>query len=368
MTSLRRRFLLNGMKLFDLSGITAAFIFAAFLSSTRTESIAFTEVLSMRIKLGNFVIFIGYLLLCHLIFSSFELYGSRRLSSRSKEIFDIIKAASLATLIIAVATVLFQISLITPYFLLVFWLSANAIIIISRLLMRVILARLRVRGHNIRFMLIVGTNPRAIQFARKIESKPELGYRISGFVDNDYAQNGEFKDLGYPLVANFTTFPAFIRDNVVDEVIMGLPVKSLYDRASQIVSLCEEQGITVRFLSDIFNLKLGKAQAMQFEDDSLLTVSTGSIKELSAIAKRILDFLASSIFLILSAPLFALISFLIKITSPGTVFFTQDRVGLNKRRFRLYKFRTMIKGAEKKQAELEALNEAQGPVFKIHNT
>ena len=64
-------------------------------------------------------------------------------------------------------------------------------------------------------------------------------------------------------------------------------------------------------------------------------------------------------------PLFVLTACLIKLTSAGPVFFIQDRVGLNKRRFRLYKFRTMVADAEEKQAELEDLNEVSGPVFKI---
>ena len=367
MVSMRRKILLNSLKLFDLFGITAAFFLGAYISAYKTSAISFTEVLSMRIKIGNFFIYIGFLLLCHLIFSSFGLYNSRRLSSRWNEIYDVVKATSLSTLIFAAVAVLFKISLVTPYFLIVYWISSSLVIITSRMLMRSVLAVLRVQGHNLRNMLIVGTNPRAIQFARKIESKPELGYRITGFIDNEYAENGEFKDSGYQRIADFKTFLQFIRDHVVDEVIMSLPVKSLYDRASQIVNLCEEQGITVRSLSDIFNLKLGKISAEQFEDDSMVTLSTTNMKDLSALTKRFLDFLSSFLLLIIIAPIYLLIALLIKFTSPGPVFFTQDRVGLTKRRFRLYKFRTMIQGAEKHQAELEDLNEAEGPVFKIKN-
>jgi exopolysaccharide biosynthesis polyprenyl glycosylphosphotransferase len=365
MVLLRRNLLLSAMKLFDLLGISAAFLMASFLSTYKIQDLSFAEILSMRIKITNFVIFTGFLLLIHLIFSSFRMYDSRRLSNRWKEIFDVLKANSFAALIFALGSVLFKISLITAYFLLVFWVFSNGILILGRILLRTLLAELRVRGRNIRYMLIVGTNRRAVQFAQKIQSKPELGYRISGFVDNEFAQNGDFKELGYPVVADFETFPGFIRDNVVDEVILSLPVKSMYDRASRILRLCEEQGITVRFLSDIFDLKLGKMKADQFEEDSLITVSSGNIKVFSVLMKRAIDFFFSLVFLLLTAPVSLVISLLIKLTSPGPVFFTQDRIGLNKRRFRLYKFRTMIKGAEKLQTELEQLNEADGPVFKI---
>lgn len=365
MDSMRRKLLLNGMKLFDLFGVTAAFLMGVFLHAYYTQEPSFTEILSMRIKIVNFVIFIGFLLLIHLIFSSFGMYASRRLSTRWKEIVDVVLANSLGTLIFVIVAVLFKISLITPYFLFVFWVSSSCIIILCRILLRTLLAELRIRGRNLRFMLIVGTNCRAIQFAQKILSKPELGYRIIGFVDNEYAKNGDFKGLGYPLVADFNSFPEFIRNHVIDEVILSLPVKSLYDRASQMLRLCEEQGITVRFLSNIFNLKFGKMKAEQFEEDSLITVSTRSLEVLSAITKRAIDLVVSSVLLVITAPVFLVISLLVKFTSPGTVFFIQERVGLNKRRFLLYKFRTMVQGAEKQQMELEDSNEADGPVFKI---
>ena len=71
--------------------------------------------------------------------------------------------------------------------------------------------------------------------------------------------------------------------------------------------------------------------------------------------------------LVLLAPVFLIVAILIKLEMSGPVFFVQDRVGLNKRRFRMYKFRTMIGDAEKRQSELESLNEADGPVFKIKN-
>ena len=85
------------------------------------------------------------------------------------------------------------------------------------------------------------------------------------------------------------------------------------------------------------------------------------------LVKRIQDFAISFTLLILLSPLFLLISILIKLTSNGPVFFLQERVGLNKRRFKIFKFRTMIPNAEKMMAELEALNELSGPVFKIKN-
>jgi exopolysaccharide biosynthesis polyprenyl glycosylphosphotransferase len=213
----------------------------------------------------------------------------------------------------------------------------------------------------------VGTNSRAIRFARKIEAKPELGYRIIGFVDDDWSGTPEFHRTGFRQVASLDQFPKFLRRQVVDEVLLCLPMSSYYPYASAIVGQCEEQGIIVRFLSDLFNLKQAKAKADQFEGEYLLTLHTATIEGWPAIVKRTIDFVLSLTLIILLSPLFLIVALLIKTTSPGPVFFLQERLGLHKRRFRICKFRTMDPDAEAKQAALEHLNEVDGAAFKITN-
>lgn len=82
-------------------------------------------------------------------------------------------------------------------------------------------------------------------------------------------------------------------------------------------------------------------------------------------AKRAIDITLGSVLIIAISPLMAIAAIAIKLSSPGSVFFTQDRVGYNKRIFNLFKFRTMMVGAEKLQGDLEEQNEMDGPVFKI---
>jgi FlaA1/EpsC-like NDP-sugar epimerase len=126
----------------------------------------------------------------HIIFSSCGLYASRRLSGRWDEAVDIVKAAFLGSLCLAGAALILQITLLRPLFLLVFWLSTTLATLISRSLLRVLLKWVRLRGRNLRFMLIVGTNARAIQFAKKIECNPAMGYRLLGFVDDEWSGAG----------------------------------------------------------------------------------------------------------------------------------------------------------------------------------
>ncbi len=366
MGTVRRRILLNLFKLFDLALMVCAFTLSTLPVLREHGGLSFTQFLSMRVKIANIVLFLSLLVTWHVIFSVFGLYRSKRLSTRTSELLDTLKATSAGTITLGTMALLFHIQVVTSTFLLVFWVLVTVPVILSRLLLRYFLARLRTHHRNLRCMLIAGTNGRAVQFARKIESKPELGYRIVGFVDEEWEGTEEFRKTGYPLAGGFDALPAILRQSVVDEVVMGLPVKSCYFQAARIAALCEEQGIVVRFPSSIFDMKLARTKAEDFAGDSVITMSsTGALEDWPAVVKRSMDLVLSLLLLIGLSPLLLIAALLIKLTSPGPVFFRQKRLGLNKRIFQIYKFRTMVPDAEQKQAELEKMNEALGPVFKI---
>lgn len=357
---------LTVLKLFDLTVMVACFCLAA-VPALWESDLAFSEFFSMRIKLQNFILFLGLLCIWHIIFSSFGLYESRRLLPRHAVLLDTLKATFLCTLSLAAATLLFRIRMVDLPFLIILWGASSMVAMSSRLFLRYFLEYLRARGRNARLLLIAGTNPRGVEFARKIESRSELGYRVVGFADEDWHGIKSFGESGYQLVCDLGGLAEFIRNNVIDEVVIALPLRSYYACASQIAGLCEKQGIVMRFLPRIFNLQKARSTAEDLAGDPLLTVCTGPLDGWPVIIKRSLDFLISSVSLILLSPLLLITAFLIKLMSPGPVFFRQQRIGRNKRRFWMYKFRTMVPDAEKRIADLEDLNEASGPVFKIRN-
>jgi exopolysaccharide biosynthesis polyprenyl glycosylphosphotransferase len=366
MSTVRRQILLNLFKLFDLGLMMLAFVLAS-LPLQHRQAISVAEFFSMRVKVANLLIFALFALAWHFYFTLFGLYRSRRLSPQRSEIVDVIRATALGMVTILAGSILFHIRMVTISFVGLFWLTSASATVGSRMLMRAMLARVRRRGHNLRQLLIVGTNSRALEFCREIELHPGLGYRVRGFVDQDWPGLGEAKLAGHPVVSDFAGLVHFIRENVVDEVVMALPMRSLYEDASRIAELCEEQGIAVRLLSNIFNLKLARATAEEWEGDPHITHATGFVEGWPVIVKRTLDFTVSLLVLVLISPVLLATAILIKLSSPGSVFFMQNRIGLNKRRFRIFKFRTMVVDAEKKIGELEHMNEVSGPVFKIQN-
>jgi exopolysaccharide biosynthesis polyprenyl glycosylphosphotransferase len=367
MTHARRQFLLNAFKLFDLGLMVSSFVLAALVVLYHTQGMQPAEFFAMRVKIQNFVVFALFLLLWHWIFSAFELYASRRLSVKRQEVYDVIKATTLGTVVIFAAAKILHISLATLPSLVIFWLLVTGTTVVSRILLRFVLAYIRRHGRNLRDVLIVGTNERALEFAAKAQRRPDLGYRIIGFVDQDWQGARKLEGTDFKLVSDLAGMAAFLRANVVDEVFMALPMRSFHDEASRLAALCEEQGIPVRLMSNILNLKLAKASAEEVGGDAHITHSTGWKEGWPVVVKRTFDLLASSMLLLLLSPVLVIAAICIKLTSPGPVMFVQRRLGLSKRRFLIYKFRTMVVDAEKRMCEIEHLNEITGPVFKIKN-
>jgi exopolysaccharide biosynthesis polyprenyl glycosylphosphotransferase len=158
-----------------------------------------------------------------------------------------------------------------------------------------------------------------------------------------------------------------ISQEPVDEVIVALPISRYGSLVETIVRVCEEQGIIVRVWTEMFNLRIAKSRVDEIDGVPIVTIHSGPQENWQLGLKVLLDILGSSALLVVLLPLFAVVALLIRIDSPGPAFFYQERVGLNKRRFRLVKFRTMFDGANQQQQQLEHLNEADGPVFKIRS-
>jgi exopolysaccharide biosynthesis polyprenyl glycosylphosphotransferase len=153
----------------------------------------------------------------------------------------------------------------------------------------------------------------------------------------------------------------------IDEVFVSLPIDKHGNLIEAIVQLCQEQGIVVRIHADVSRPTLAKPYLGDINGLPFLNVRSVPRDGWQLFIKRLTDIVGSAVLLVLLAPLMAVITLLIKLESPGPIFFRQERVGLNKRRFQLLKFRTMIQGADQQQQTVEYLNEAEGPVFKIKN-
>jgi exopolysaccharide biosynthesis polyprenyl glycosylphosphotransferase len=367
MNEIKRRFLVGSLKVFDVGVIALAFAIATIMFASHLGTLPLVDFLSMKVKLSNCLVFGAMLLISHFIFALCGLYDSKRLSTRRYESVEVVKATALVTVSLVCLAKVFGVRMVTPTFLVVFWMFSAAILVVSRLVMRMSLAHLRKHGRNLHYILILGTNPRAIEFASRIEGNPDLGYRIVGFVDDDWAGTQDFLCTGYQLCCSFDGLPNYLRNHVIDEVAIYLPLRSFHEYTSQVTTLFEQQGIVMRFDCDIFNLKIARPRTDVFDGDAQITTQSGGFEGWAFLLKRAMDFVGSLVLLIILAPFLAVIAAVIQATSAGPVFFRQSRVGLNKRQFSMFKFRTMVANAERIQEELLHLNEMEGPAFKITN-
>ncbi len=350
-------------KISDLCIFSVAMLFTSWIVTFSEDQTTLAEIFSLRFKVINFFGFLGMMFLWSFLFNSLNLYRSRRLEGRFVELKDILKATVLGTSFFMFVGYILNIEIFTPSFLLVFWVFSTGATMSFRYILRYILEKRRSTGGNLRYIVIVGTNQKAYDFSRKIEAKKETGYRVLGYIDDKiHLMNKELELLG-----KLEEFAVIIRKHVVDEVVIILPVKSYYMEIQKIIKEAEEQGILIRFLTEMFYTSNAQSYMDKFEDFIFLTITSGYKDSWQYFAKRIMDILLSIVIIAITSPLLLFSIITIKLTSKGPIFFVQNRVGYNKRKFRLYKLRTMVEGSENLQTELSNMNAMDGPVFKIKN-
>jgi exopolysaccharide biosynthesis polyprenyl glycosylphosphotransferase len=358
---------MNFLKSLDVFLVALAFGLSTVFMVHAEQRYSLAQFLSMRTKVSDFVIFGLTLFLCHLVLRLCGLYRSMRLASRSAKLADLLRATTLLTVSLLAIGWVFSIQMITTHFLVLFWVLSTAVMATAREAFDLVLGYLRIRGRNLRYMLILGTNPRAAGFARRVLANRERGYRLLGFVDDEWPGMTEFRKTGFPLVSNYSGLADFLRRNVVDEVATWLPFGSCYNRYLEVAALCEQHGIVMRFHADILSLKTARWRAEMIDGDHFISTYTENAEGSAQVIKRALDVIVAALLLLLLLPLLLGVALAVKLSTPGPIFFLQDRIGVNKRLFKIWKFRSMVVDAERLRDDLEQRNEMRGPAFKIKN-
>ena len=170
-----RKLLLQGLKFSDFVIICASMLLSFWVRGWQFNQIPLREMFFLQIELLDILGLICMIGAWHFIFQRFGLYRSRRLYNIWLESFDILKATSLGTALFGVGGLIFSVDSFSPLFLLIFWSASTGLTIGFRFLLRLFLSNVRLRGRNLRFLLIVGTNKRAYDFGRMIEERKELG-------------------------------------------------------------------------------------------------------------------------------------------------------------------------------------------------
>jgi exopolysaccharide biosynthesis polyprenyl glycosylphosphotransferase len=318
------------------------------------------------------------------LFNAFlSILGAYR-SMRFSSLLQLLRMAVLSSglVFLCVGSFLYLLKLdLSRSFVSTFCLLGGVGLFLERSLILAMLRFFRVRGKNYRNLLIVGTGVQARRVYLEIIKQPELGVKVAGFVrlnqEEAQVQNGEavaseYQSVVYDLaareVANTETFEETLKKYAIDEVLFTNVVAS-FATVHELAQIAVEEGVRVTFAADLFSLEIFKSEVSYVGAVPLVHYepSPGGADSVALVVKRGMDLAISSTLLVLLSPLLLLVAVLIKLDSPGPVFFRQRRVGLNGRVFVLLKFRSMVEGAEKMLADLKAKNEMKGPVFKIRD-
>jgi exopolysaccharide biosynthesis polyprenyl glycosylphosphotransferase len=319
--------------------------------------------LALRITIKNLFLAALFVLVWAVAFRVFGLSRPSKPAPLWKELVQVTKACVVASVFALIFPLTSQTGAFTTRVVLYFLPVAILACLCGRLVARTFAGRLAHAFSRKHDLIIVGSGPRASAIYERLQEPNQPFTRVLGFVDS---LNGQLVSaaIRQQMLGGLEDLEAILMERPVDEVVIALPAKSCYDQIQTAIQTCERAGVEAKYLSDVFQLSLARPR---FEpDENAPVVSLKVVQDdYRLVVKRCIDIVGAIVGLVLfGAPMIA-IAAAIRLTSAGPAFFGQERYGLNKRRFRMYKFRTMVANAEELQADLESRNEAEGPVFKI---
>jgi exopolysaccharide biosynthesis polyprenyl glycosylphosphotransferase len=360
-------------------GVTAYVIFLA-VSAVRFQELDPNAVWSVGVHVPVAAALFAFTWLG--VLWSMGLYRLTTRWSLRTEARDIARATVLAVALTLSMLFLFHQDNVSRLFLGILFITEPAITLAGRALLRSWFGRLRRRGLNTTYMLIVGTGRLAQTFADRVEAHPALGIRVVGHLtvprkrlgvtDEDrpsqskLTAQGQRHNVSRPILGSIDEIATVFRSRIIDEVAVCLPPASQYFMEG-IIAMAADEGKTVRVPSDPDQEVLAFAIREEFEGFVVRSVVHDTQREVELAIKRMLDIAGASAALLLLSPLLVITALLIRLKEGSPVLFRQTRVGLHGRRFTIYKFRTMVPNAEDRYEEVAQRSDTQGAAFKMHD-
>ena len=276
--------------------------------------------------------------------------------------FNLLNFNFVGFLLIFIYKHLFQLHIFSHYMIISFTVFNMLSLFILRMLTYRVFKYFRVNGHNIHNVIIYADD-KSEKFISDILIHKEWGFRILMIItDSELIRKKFGKNLR--ILPDKISIRELVKIDIVDEVIY---CKSFINNeiGHDLMQICEEIGVIFRLESNLSPMTYTNAYLAHFNETSFLTFNHSQKNQLALIWKNFMDFWISFVIIFLLSPFMLIIAILISTTSKGPVIFKQERVGLRGRKFYIYKFRTMVQNAEALKAKLEALNESDGPAFKI---
>ncbi|MBW2124015.1 MAG: sugar transferase, partial [Deltaproteobacteria bacterium] len=272
-----------------------------------------------------------------------DAYVGQRFTSLKTDIMIVVKTVAFGTLVVLTAA--FMMKLKIPRTLIAFFAMTNLILLsVEKAVLYQFIGYVRKWGRNIKSVLVLGEEDVAEAFVRSVEKYPDWGIKILGLIGRNERDVGEER-FGYSVIGHSGNLRELLHSNPIDELVIALPARGLGEM-EEVMAICDEEGVPVRIVSSFFRNIISKAKTDMIHGLPIIKFSSVERKDFEALLKRSVDVVGSIVLLVLLAPAFAVIAVLIKLDSPGPVFYRWRILGLNKRPLTSYKFRTMVENAD----------------------
>jgi len=316
-----------------------------------------------------YVVLLLVIIIWYISLNAIWAYKDPRNSGAATQMWDVLKANGLGLLILSFVLYASKMP-VSRLMIGIFVVLDVGALIAFRAVAAAVVRRMDTRACNAAHVVIVGSRDRAGDVVSAIENHYQNNVHILGCFDPD-PDRAEFRVAGkYPVLGTMEALEGFLQDNVVDELIVAMPIKKL-PGGDRCLAVAEEMGITARIVPDwqlhhlAYQPIVAGISVSSFYGVQTLTLKSTPKSQGKLFLKALVDYSAGAVLLVLSLPVFLAAAAAVKASSPGPVFYRQERLGKNGRRFDMLKFRTMKDGADKHIDEVRQMNECDGPVFKI---
>lgn len=312
----------------DLFVIAISFLISAYVTFAGFKFLKDTNAQLMLFSL---------LVIWYFASKSFLLYDEFRTRDFSYELITILKGIIVLTISNIVLIFLLKQYHFSRLFISTFFVVVTLLLLLEKLFFRYVLDVFRKKGRNLRSLIIVGTGENGLNFYNSIRENILLGYNVLGFIDD---QNNNVLDGKY--LGTLDQLDEILTKLTVDDIIVALPNNEI-SKLNDIIKTCEHHTTRVKIVPDIFEYVSDKYNVSMFGDYPLISIREDRLNELHfRLLKRGFDFIFTLIlFVTILSWLLPIIAIVIKLTSPGPVFYKQERWGRNNKRFYIYKFRSM---------------------------
>ncbi|MGM0884283.1 MAG: undecaprenyl-phosphate glucose phosphotransferase [Bacillota bacterium] len=270
-----------------------------------------------------------------------QFYSPRRRKNHSYEVLKVLQIQTISFLGLLSLFYFTREVHISREFLVIFFVMNFIAVATYRSWVKTLLSSFRRRGYNKRFVLIVGAGSVGRSFYTNLQNSPELGYEVVGFLDDYQTEHAPEHRQMKPIIGKLDDLKMKLENAPIDEVIIALPLDA-HTKYAEIIEMCERTGVKTLIIPDFFDLLPARPFFDNFAGIPLINVRDVPLDELSnRILKRWFDIAFSLFAIILTSPIMLFIIIGLKLTSPGPILFKQERMGLDRKTFLMYKFRSM---------------------------